>query len=132
VLLADHLPGGGATLFVEGMHAYTLRLYQTWTKEERDAKHAAQRAAVSRSHSWLAELQHAGGRRRKERTRYFMERDEVTECLGGRELDEPMVLSVQEMTGKAGDISLLHPLLGQSGAPNASARPRIMRSKLAS
>lgn len=131
VLLADHEPGGGATLFVEGMHAYTLHLYKTWTTEERGAKHAAQGAAVFRSHPWLEELQHGCGRHRKERARYFMERDELVECVDGRELDEPIVLRVHEMTGNAGDIWLLHPLLGHSGAPNASARPRIMRSKLA-
>lgn len=53
------------------------------------AKQAVQRAAVFRSHPWLAEFQQGGGRRRDERIRYFMERDEIVESVGGRDLEEP-------------------------------------------
>ncbi len=131
VLLEDHEPGGGTTLFIEGLHAYSVHLYRTWTDEERSAKQAVQRAAVFRSHPWLDELQQGGARSRDERIRTFMERDEIVESVGGRDLEEPIVLRVHEMVGRAGDAWLLHPLVGHSGAPNARAAPRIMRSKFA-
>ncbi|MCZ6871368.1 MAG: hypothetical protein O7G84_17870, partial [Gammaproteobacteria bacterium] len=119
-LLAQLRHGGGGTTFIAGMHKVLLRYYDSLDDDERAAKHATHRKRVMKSHPWLREL--AGHNREiVDREPYFM-----TE---GGDIDGAPV-RVHEMTGEPGDVYLLHPLSMHTWAPNASDKPRIMRSKM--
>lgn len=120
VLLDRMRPGGGATLFVQGVHRLTLAYYAGLSPEERRAKHAAHRRRVTSSNAWLRQLMGTEPGP-EDRIRHFMER--ASEVDG-------VPLRVREMTGEPGDVYLLHPLLLHSGASNARDTPRAMRGKL--
>lgn len=118
-LLASLEPGGGATVFVEGMHRVVVDDFVRLGPDERQAKHGTHRARVMRADPWLRRLQ-ADDPPVDDRIRLFM--NEGSE-IGGHEV------RVNEMVGNAGDVYVLHPLLAHTWAPNASDRPRMMRSK---
>lgn len=118
-LLAPLEPGGGATVFVEGMHHVLLDYYRSLSAEQQGEKHTVHRARVMAGDAWLQRLQ-KNDPPVDDRRRLFMgEGGEI----GGHHV------RVNEMTGEAGDVYILHPLLTHTWAPNASDRPRMMRSK---
>lgn len=119
-LLADHEPGGGATVFVEGMHRVLVDYYQGLSAAERERKHAQHRAHAMKSHPWLDQLQW-NDPPVSDRAALFLEEGAT---IGG------VPVRVREMTGRAGDAYLVHPLLAHTWAPNASERPRMMRGKM--
>lgn len=118
-LLAPLEPGGGATVFVEGMHRVLVDYFERLGPGERSAKHGKHRARVMKGHPWLRRLQEDDPPV-DDRIRFFMEDGSV---IDGHEV------RVNEMVGDPGDVYLLHPLLVHTWAPNASDRPRMMRSK---
>lgn len=138
-LLKAHEPGGGATLFIEGMHRFILRSWASWSPQERAAKQAAQRARIMASHPWLKDLHLGCDLHGTTRIAHFMDRDEIVPAsFFGDDVDSgdvdgegDITLRVHEMTGAPGDIYILHPLITHTGAPNGADTPRIMRSKMA-
>jgi hypothetical protein len=120
VLLAPMRPGGGATLFAQGVHRITLAYYAALSAEERRAKHAVHRRLVMSANAWLRQLMGTEPGP-EDRIAHFMER--ASEVDG-------VPLRVHEMTGEPGDVYFLHPLLAHSAAWNALATPRMMRGKL--
>lgn len=119
-LLAPMHPGGGATVFIEGMHHVLLRYYAALSDAERRAKHGTHRKRVMNMHPWLRELRGAT-HDVEDRSAHFMERDGDIDGMRVR---------VREMTGDPGDVYLLHPLTVHCWAPNARDTPRIMRTKM--
>jgi hypothetical protein len=120
-LVLDRMrPGGGATLFVQGLHRITLPYYAELSSDERRAKHAVHRKRVMARNRWLRQLMGTEPGP-EDRVAHFMER--ATEVDG-------VPLRVHEMTGDPGDAYLLHPLLAHSAALNARDTPRVMRGKL--
>jgi Phytanoyl-CoA dioxygenase (PhyH) len=119
-LLERMRPGGGATLFVQGMHHLTLAYYAELSEEDRRSKHAVHRRRVMARNPWLRQLMGTEPGP-EDRAGYFMERETRVEGAP---------LRVHEMTGEPGDVYLCHPLLAHSGARNALDAPRVMRGKL--
>jgi hypothetical protein len=113
-------PGGGATLFVQGMHRITLAYHAELDPEQRRSKHAVHRRRVMRRNAWLRQLMGTEPGP-EDRVAHFMERETAVDGVP---------LRVHEMTGEPGDVYLCHPLLAHSGAWNAQDTPRVMRGKL--
>jgi hypothetical protein len=120
LLLDRHLPGGGATLFVQGLHRITLAYDAELSPEQRRAKHAVHRKRVMTRNPWLRQLMGTEPG----------PQDRVAAFLGRATELDGVPLRVHEMTGEAGDVYLLHPLLAHSAAANALDTPRVMRGKL--
>ena len=118
-LLDRMKPGGGATLFVQGLHRITLAYYAELDPEERRSKHAVHRRRVMARSAWLRQLMGTEPGP-EDRVACFMDR--ATEIDG-------VPLRVHEMTGEPGDVYLCHPLLAHSAAPNALDTPRVMRGR---
>jgi len=119
-LLAPMRPGGGATIFVEGMHHILLQYYAALPADKRQEKHPLHRKRFLNSHPWLRELSGVD-HKIKDRRVFFMQQGGIIDGIEVR---------VLEMTGDPGDVYLLHPLLLHCGAANALDTPRIMRSKM--
>jgi hypothetical protein len=105
-LLADHDPGGGATLAIAGSH----RLVEQYTPTLQPSQHGAGKDRWGKfvRHYGLVDGLHAPG--------------------DGRVIDGVPVELV-EMTGKAGDVYVMHLHVFHCVAPNASASPRLMLGK---
>jgi ectoine hydroxylase-related dioxygenase (phytanoyl-CoA dioxygenase family) len=108
-LLEDLQPGGGGTPQVLGSHRVIERFLTT--TPERDFKTV--RDQVLSSHPWLRELTSP---------------DRSVDVMAEAALDG-LPVRVVELTGKAGDVFLTHPWILHSIAPNATAVPRMMRSR---
>ncbi len=119
-LLAPLEPGGGATVFIEGMHRVLIDYFTRLSPEEKKSKHAKHRQRAMKSDPWLRRLQ-TNEPSVANRVKFFMEE--------GTRIGDAEV-RVHEMTGNAGDVYFIHPLLAHTWAPNASERPRMMRAKL--
>jgi hypothetical protein len=119
-LLAPMRPGGGATLFVQGLHRLTLPYYAELGAEQRRVKHAVHRRRVMALNPWLRQLMGTEPGP-EDRVAHFMERDTLVDGVP---------LRVHEMTGEPGDVYFCHPLLAHSGAWNALDTPRMMRGKI--
>lgn len=115
VLLAPLAPGGGGTLYVAGSHRLAMQVMAE-TPSRSQIRSAAVVEALKRRSAWVAALCSPEGQP-AERVRRFMQ--EGGAAAGVR-------LEVGEMTGKAGDVLLMHPGVLHAGAPNAGATPRLM------
>ncbi len=112
-LLDDVEPHGGGTPQLAGSHLAFARYVER--TGERDYKRA--KFGFLGSHPWLRTLTHDGGD--PDRNAVLM--DDGADVDGAR-------LRVVECTGRAGDVYVTHPWVFHSIAPNATARPRLMRS----
>jgi hypothetical protein len=112
-LFDDIDPGGGGTPQLAGSH----RAFARWVAQsgERDYKRA--KFGFLESHPWLRMLTRDDGD--PDRNRRLLD--------DGVEVDG-VELRVMECTGRAGDVYVTHPWVFHSIAPNARARPRLMRS----
>lgn len=112
ILFDDVEPGGGGTPQLLGSH----RAFAAWlaTTAERDYKRT--KHGFLASHPWLRLLTHDRG-----------EPDRNERLLRGTCVDG-VDLRVVECCGRAGDVFVTHPWVFHSIAPNASSRPRLMRS----
>jgi hypothetical protein len=109
-------PGGGGTVQLAGSHRSLLRYVQLARPENREYKRV--RDGFLRSHPWLRSL--AAPDEDPDRNSRFMQ--------DGMEIDG-VPLKVVELTGKPGDVYLTSLWVMHATAPNASKRPRIMRSR---
>lgn len=111
-LFDDVEPGGGGTPQLAGSH----RAFGRWVAHagERDYKRA--KRGFLASHPWLREL-----------TRDDGDPDRNQRLFGGTDV-EGISMRVVECTGHAGDVYVTHPWVFHSIAPNATSRPRLMRS----
>ena len=110
--LAPLEPGGGGTLYVAGSARLAMALVAARRARLRSAR---LREAMKRASPWIAALCSASDG--AERTGRFM--------LEGGELDG-VRLVVGEMTGEAGDVSLMHPGTLHASAVNCRSTPRLM------
>lgn len=113
-LLAPVGSRGGATQILSGSH----RLIHDWfarNPSPATAKSPELRRSL-RAHPYLAALQRPGDEAKR------IERFLAPEDWDG------ITLQVVELTGDAGEVFLLHPLLLHAAAPNAGSLPRLMVS----
>ncbi|WP_333586680.1 phytanoyl-CoA dioxygenase family protein [Phenylobacterium sp.] len=106
----DHvLPGGGGTLYIAGSHRFAL-------EEEQRALGTLRSADVKgglRKHRWFDELFAA-------RTAEVSPLINVEAAVGGN------IVTVEEMTGRPGDLILMHPGVIHAIGHNRLSRPRLM------
>lgn len=112
VLLGDLAPGGGGTGYVAGSH----RVLRALAREtDRSLKSGEARALLAAREPWFAALfSRPDGQDRRAR---FMDRP--AEAAG-------VQVRVAEMTGQAGDVYVMDPLILHALTPNVSDRPRMM------
>jgi len=106
-------PRGGGTAYVAGSHRAVVDRAKEAGRERKLNSHHM-RAVLQTEEPWLADLLSAGGADRADR---FMRR-------WGEMRGYPV--RVEEMTGEAGDIILMHPAMIHVGTPNGLGRPRMM------
>ena len=113
VLFDDVEPGGGGTPQLVGSH----RLFDRYLAStgERDYKRA--KFGFLESHAWLRALTHDDGD--PDRNHTFMAAPTMVDGVE---------VQVVECAGRTGDVFVTHPWEFHSIAPNASERPRLMRS----
>lgn len=114
-LLGDVVPRGGATQIVSGSH----RLVHRWFQDNppSTSAHSADMRQLLRSHPYIRDL-HAAGDRRARIARFM---DRIVE-------EDGIALQVIEITGEAGDVIILHPLLLHVATPNKDTEPRFLLS----
>ena len=110
ILLDQVAPRGGGTLYAAGSHRVLVNLAVKGGAMLRSA-HARER--LRRESAWFDAVWTAEG---TDRTRRLMEEGAV---VGG------VAVCVDEMTGEAGDLILMHPAVLHASAPNARERPRL-------
>ena len=113
--LADVAPQEGGTAVLNGSHHLIQRFVatqppDTFTTAKRSHK------AFLRSNSWLQDL-----------SAVEVSPDRVARFVATEHFIEGTPVQVSELSGKAGDIVIGHPLLLHSTAPNCGPRPRFMR-----
>ncbi|GAA4998432.1 phytanoyl-CoA dioxygenase family protein [Actinopolymorpha pittospori] len=109
-------PGGGGTVQLAGSHRLLERYVSQLPADKREYKHV--RDSFLRSHPWLRGLSKPDDD--PDRNRRLMDVDTDIDGLPAR---------VVELTGRPGDVYLTHLWVMHAAAPNASARPRMMRSR---
>jgi hypothetical protein len=109
-------PGGGGTVQLAGSHRLLTRYAQQQSPDELEYKRI--RDGFLASHPWLRALSRPDDD--PNRNRRFMSADEDIDGLPAR---------VVELTGEPGDVYLTHLQVLHAKAPNASRRPRMMRSR---
>lgn len=114
-LLDDIGPGGGGTPQLLGSHRATAAYLAGRTGDEREYKRV--RDGFLRSDPWL--------RRLIDRADDDPARTE--RCLAGARVGD-VDLRVVELTGRAGDVFVIHPWVMHTIATCAADRPRLMRS----
>jgi hypothetical protein len=114
-LLGDVVPRGGGTQIVSGSH----RLVHQWFEENPPPPGArgADMRKLLQANPYIRDLHREGDS--DERIARFMDR---TEAVDG------IPLRVIEITGAAGDVILVHPLVLHVAAPNKAAEPRFLLS----
>lgn len=105
-------PHGGGTLVVEGSHRLVRRMVEE-APDTNAGRGADARKALVRDHDWFASLSRVD--------------TEQATLLEGTTIDGVDV-RVTELTGRAGDLVLMHPWLMHNIAMNCSNRPRMMMS----
>jgi len=113
VLFGEVAPGGGGTPQLAGSHCLFDR-YLALTGE-RDYKRS--KFGFLRSHPWLRALTHDDGEPGRN-LRFMAEPNTI----------DGVDVQVLECSGKTGDVYITHPWVFHTIAPNASDRPRFMRS----
>lgn len=112
LLLSPLLPGGGGTGYVAGSH----RVLRDLARETgRKLKSGDARKLLTAREPWFEAL--FSQRPGENRTARFMQ-------AGGMAGDVPV--RVGEMTGEAGDVYVMDPLMLHGTMPNAGATPRLM------
>lgn len=113
-LLADHEPGGGATMVMEG----SPRVIETFAQQQPAdvlQKMSRARTTLMQSHPFFETASQAVTTQTSEEW-INQQRGEV----------EGASLVVRELTGKAGDVFFCHPWLLHAPSPNANDTPRLM------
>ena len=114
-LLGDVGPRGGGTQILSGSH----RLVHGWfqTNPPPAGARSADMRRLLQSHPYIGDLHHAG--EPEKRVARFVDRAEEVDGIP---------VQVIEMTGAAGDVFVLHPLLLHVAAPNKATEPRFLLS----
>jgi hypothetical protein len=110
VILERLAPRGGGTLYVAGAHRLALAILEA---EGRSLPSAALRRRLKAAHPWFERLLATPG-------------GQVEAWLDRPARVEDIEVCVREMTGEAGDLILMHPLMLHGLAHNAGDRPRLM------
>jgi ectoine hydroxylase-related dioxygenase (phytanoyl-CoA dioxygenase family) len=111
-LLAPLERQGGGTLVALGSHRIVERLMN---RAGDRLSSSEVRKQLKDHHRWFHDLM-TPDKSRRDRTAWFMEAE--TQVDG-------VALQVEEMTGEAGDVFLMHPLALHAAAPNMLAEPRL-------
>lgn len=114
-LLGDVVPRGGGTQILSGSH----RLVHSWFQNNpppSGARSSDMRQSLQ-SHCYIGDL-HRAGEPEKRVARFVNRAEEV----------DGIPLQVIEMTGAAGDVFVLHPLVLHVAAPNNATQPRFLLS----
>lgn len=107
----DEVAGkGGGTLYVRGSHRLAIALARG---AKRRLKSGDVRSLLEREEPWFADLFADG----EDRERRFMMEESIVRGVPVR---------VGEMTGRPGDLIIMHPALCHAGSPNMRERPRMM------
>ncbi|HEY7136434.1 MAG TPA: phytanoyl-CoA dioxygenase family protein [Acidimicrobiia bacterium] len=112
-LFDDVDPGGGGTPQLAGSH----RAFARWVSQSGEHDYKRAKFGFLESHPWLRTLTQDDGDPHRNRRLVH----------DGAEVDG-VELRVMECTGRGGDVYVTHPWVFHSIAPNATARPRLMRS----
>lgn len=114
-LLGDVVPRGGGTLVLSGSH----RLVHSWFQNNPPpvGARSADMRNLLQLHPYIADLHRAG--EPEDRIARFVDQPEQVDGIP---------LRVIEMTGGAGDVFLLHPLVLHVAAPNNAPEPRFLLS----
>lgn len=112
-------PGGGGTLIVSGSHRLLERFFRALQPRDQMRRDAKLRKLFLQSQPWLRLLSglDVGS---EDRIGYFMDHSHDVDGIPVR---------VVELTGAPGDVTICHPLLMHTVAPNRSDQPRFMRAK---
>jgi ectoine hydroxylase-related dioxygenase (phytanoyl-CoA dioxygenase family) len=116
-LLADLEPAGGGTMLVAGSH-HVMAHFGAISAPETLAKNTRARHALLRSHPWLDALRRPGDP--ATRVEQLMQRDGDVDGVRVR---------VVELTGRAGDVVLVHPSVLHARPVNCRDTPRFMLAK---
>ena len=113
--LAKLPPAGGGTVFVAGSH----RLVQGLVAADGAGRmrSADARSALIRTCPWIKDL--CSRDKKTDRVQAFMSSSRIADDVEVR---------VVEMTGEAGDVLLVHPLMLHAPAKNCAAIPRLVLS----
>ncbi len=112
--LCDVEPKGGGTVVIDGSHRIVQEFVKTQPPEILK-KMKLGRKALFQSHPWLEAL--TTQNEAQDRIERFMNTE--SEVFG-------VSASVNELTGKAGDVIVCHPWILHAVAPNCGTRPRMM------
>jgi ectoine hydroxylase-related dioxygenase (phytanoyl-CoA dioxygenase family) len=107
---------GGGTVVAAGSHHLVKHLVASGQAQEGHS--ATVRDALARSYPWFRALWSETGEQ-SSRIHHFIA---TGECVDGVEV------GVEELTGAAGDVILMHPWTFHAPAPNCGQRPRMMIS----
>lgn len=110
VCLATISHGGGGTLVVAGSH----RLAQNLVREGERLPSAETRKRLLRAHAWIKAL--CSREEKNDRSQRFMKKGTVADGID---------LRVVEITGAAGDVFLVHPMMLHATSKNCSTEPRL-------
>jgi ectoine hydroxylase-related dioxygenase (phytanoyl-CoA dioxygenase family) len=110
VFLEPVRPHGGGTLYVAGSHRLIMNLA---AGAPRPVPSAKMRERLKAADPWFTRLWATPG-------------DEVRGLLGETAQVRGVDVAVEEMTGEAGDLILMHPLMLHGLSHNALDRPRMM------
>jgi hypothetical protein len=117
VFLNDVKPGGGGTLVVTGSHRLNSRYGGRQIVGDSGHVSKADRRRVFGECSYFRDLRKYGDD--QTRRHRFMARETSADGIA---------LQVVELTGRPGDVVLIHPWLAHTVAPNAATAPRFMRA----
>jgi hypothetical protein len=112
--VADVEPHGGGTLVIEGSAALVAKLVAA-TPDDHAGRSSEIKSTLSQRHAWFADLTTPG----EDRIERFMK---TTATIDGIEM------RVSELTGSAGDVTLMHPWTIHNIGLNTSELPRMMMS----
>lgn len=113
--LADVAPQGGGTAVLNGSHHLIQRFVATQPPETFTTAKRSHKAFLC-SNPWLQDL-----------SADEVSPDRVARFMVTKHVIDGIPVQVSELSGKAGDIVIGHPLLLHSTAPNCGPRPRFMR-----